>query len=305
MTAAASTSPPPPARVRIAAHAKANLLLRVLARETSGFHSIETLFTLLELADDLVVARIASGIELEVRGADTGPAEDNLAYRAAALMLEATGRRFGVRIALTKQVPVQAGLGGGSSDAAATLHAVNALAAHAVPRHEILQFAARLGSDVPFFASGAPFAVAWGRGERMFRLPPPPPAPALLLVPPTGVSTQDAYERIDAVRLHEARRGAVVLDADALLTWGGIGRLGGNDFESIVFGDQPEFKAAFERLAETGPLAVRLSGSGSALIAVYRNQAGREAAEQRLAGGDYRLIRTATRAQAAPGPQVQ
>ena len=293
-----------PDRVRIAAHAKANLFLRVLARETSGFHSIESLFTLLELADELVVQRIAQGIELEVQGADTGPTEDNLAYRAAALMLEATGRRFGVRIALTKNIPVQAGLGGGSSDAAAALHAVNALAQHVVPRHEILQYAARLGSDVPFFASGAPFALAWGRGERLFRLPAPHPAPALLLVPPTGVSTKEAYERIDAAWLHEARRGAIVLDPDALATWGGIGRLGGNDFESVIFGVHADLKAAFERLAETGPLAVRLSGSGSALIAIYRNEPSREAAEQRLAGGDFRLVRTMTRAQAAPGPEV-
>lgn len=307
MTSTSPASPPPPAppaRVRIAAHAKANLLLRVLARETSGFHSIETLFTLLDLADELVVERIASGIQLDVRGADTGPTEENLAYRAAALMLDATGRRFGVRIALTKEVPVQAGLGGGSSDAAATLHAVNALAQNAVPRHEILQYAARLGSDVPFFASGVPFALAWGRGERMFRLPAPPPAPALLLVPSTGVSTKDAYERMDAARLHETRRGAVVLEAEALSTWGGIGRLGGNDFESVIFGDRPDLKSAFEKLAEAGPLTARLSGSGSALIAIFRNEASRQAAEQQLAGGGYRLIRTATRAHPAPGPET-
>jgi 4-diphosphocytidyl-2-C-methyl-D-erythritol kinase len=294
-----------PDHVRIAAHAKANLLLRVLAREITGFHNIETLFTLLELADEIVVQRIAEGIELEVHGADTGPAEDNLAYRAAALMLDATGRRFGVRIALTKHVPVQAGLGGGSSDAAATLHAVNALAGHPVPRHEILQYAPRLGSDVPFFASGAPFALAWGRGERLFRLAAPAAAPVLLLLQHAGVSTKQAYERLDAAQLHEGRRGAIVLDADALATWGGVGRLGGNDFESVTFGDHPELKAAFERLAATGPLAVRLSGSGSALIAVYRNDASREAAELRMAGGDYRLIRTATRAQAARGPEPQ
>jgi 4-diphosphocytidyl-2-C-methyl-D-erythritol kinase len=296
---------PPPARVKIAAHAKANLFLRILAREASGFHTIETLFTLLELADELVVERIASGIELEVRGADAGPTQDNLAYRAADLMLDATGRHFGVRVSLAKAIPVRAGLGGGSSDAAAALHAVNALAQHAVPRHEVLQYAARLGSDVPFFASGAPFALAWGRGERLFRLPPPPPAPALLLVPPRGVSTKDAYDRIAGARVHEARRGAVVLDADALATWGGIGRLGGNDFESVIFGDHPDLKAAFERLAETGPLAVRLCGSGSAMLAVYRNEASTEAAELRLAGGDYRLIRTTTRAQAAPGPEAR
>jgi len=294
----------PPVRVRIPAHAKANLFLRVLSREASGFHGIETLFTLLELADELVVERISHGIGLDVHGADTGPAEENLAYRAAGLMLDATGRRFGVRIVLTKRVPVQAGLGGGSSDAAATLHAVNALAGHAVPRHEILQYASRLGSDVPFFASGAPFALAWGRGERLFRLPAPPAAPALLLIPPTGVNTKQAYERLDAVQVHEGRRGAIALDAEALTTWGGVGRLGGNDFESVVFGDHPDLKTAFERLAETGPLTVRLSGSGSALIAIYRNDASREAAELRLAGGDGRVIRTATRAQAAPGPEA-
>lgn len=295
----------PPVRLRIAAHAKANLFLRVLSREVSGFHSIETLLTLLELADELVVERVVEGVELEVQGADTGPAEENLAYRAAALMLQATGRRFGVRISLTKNIPVQAGLGGGSSDGAAALHAVNAIAGNAVPQHEILQYAARLGSDVPFFASGAPLALAWGRGERLFRLPAPPPAPALLVIPPAGVSTEHAYGRIDAARLHETRRGAVVLDADALTSWGGIGRLGGNDFESVIFGDHPELKTTFERVAETGPLLVRLSGSGSALIAIYRNEASREAAEQRLAGGGYRLIRTTTRAQAAPGPEAR
>jgi len=95
-----------------------------------------------------------------------------------------------------------------------------------------------------------------------------------------------------------------VLDPDALATWGSIGRLGGNDFESVIFGVHADLKAAFERLAETGPLAVRLSGSGSALIAIYRNEPSREAAEQRLAGGDFRLVRTMTRAQAAPGPEV-
>jgi len=299
-SAAASASP---ARVGITAHAKANLLLRVLAREASGFHAIETLFTLLDLADDLVVERTAEGIELEVEGADTGPREDNLAYRAAALMLEATGRRFGVRIRLTKRIPVQAGLGGGSSDAAATLHAVNALAGQAVPRNEILQYAARLGSDVPYLASGAPFAMGWGRGERLFRLPAPPAMPALLLVPGIGVSTADAYQQLDAGRSQEQRRGAVLLDADAFTTWGGIGRLGGNDFEPVVFGRYPELKAAFERLAETGPLTARLSGSGSALIAVYRNDQSLQAAEQRLAGGAYRLIPTMTRAQPAPGPE--
>jgi 4-diphosphocytidyl-2-C-methyl-D-erythritol kinase len=299
MTAASAA---PPARVRISAHAKANLFLRVLAREASGFHTIETLFTLLDLADELVIERTDQGVALEVEGADTGPTQENLAYRAAGLMLEATGGRFGVGIKLIKRIPVQAGLGGGSSDAAATLHAVNALAGQVVPRHEVLQHAARLGSDVPFLASGAPFALGWGRGERLFRLPAPPAMPALLLVPSVGVSTAEAYGELDAARRNQ-RRGAILLDSDAFTTWGGIGRLGGNDFEPVVFGRYPELKAAFERLAETGPLTVRLSGSGSALIAIYRNEDSRTAAEQRLAGGSYRVARTMTRQEPAPGPE--
>jgi 4-diphosphocytidyl-2-C-methyl-D-erythritol kinase len=219
-------------------------------------------------------------------------------------MLEATGSSFGVRVHLTKRIPVQGGLGGGSSDAAATLHGVNALAGGVLPRHEILRYAARLGSDVPFLASGAPFAIGWGRGERLFRLPAPPAMPALLLIPPSGVRTAEAYQQLDAARSPDQRRGAVLLDAEAFSTWGGIGRLGGNDFEPVVFGRHPDLKAAFERLAETGPLTVRLSGSGSALIAVYRNDDSRQAAERRMAGGSYRLVQTRTRAQPAPGPDA-
>src|SRR5438477_248344 len=120
--------------VRIAAHAKVNLFLRILARETSGFHQIETAFALLELADELVVRRTDAGVALEVDGPDLGPVDQNLAVRAARAVLDATGNRFGVAIALSKRIPVRAGLGGGSSDAAAALHAVNMLAGNAVPR---------------------------------------------------------------------------------------------------------------------------------------------------------------------------
>src|SRR5207302_11174196 len=135
------------------------------------------------LADELRVRRTDAGVELEVNGPDLGPTDENLAVRAARAVLDATGSRFGVAIALTKRIPVRAGLGGGSSDGAAVLHAVNALAGNAVPRHELLHFAAKLGADVAFFAGGAALAVAWGRGERQFRMPAPPSPPALVAVP--------------------------------------------------------------------------------------------------------------------------
>ena len=282
--------------VTIQAHAKANLFLRVLAREESGFHQLETLFTLLELHDTLTVERIASGVELTVEGADTGPADDNLAVRAARMVLDATGARFGVRMHLTKRIPVGGGLGGGSSNGAAALHAVNQLAGNAVPSHEILQFAAKLGADMPFLASGRSFALAWGRGERLFALPAPPAAPVLVVVPPFGVNTAKAYQELDAGRNeNQWFRGSIVLEPDALGTWGGIGRLGGNDFESPVFGKEPGLKTLFEQLAETRPLMARMSGSGSALIAIYKSERDRDDAAETIGSLQATLIRTATK----------
>ncbi|UCD23824.1 MAG: 4-(cytidine 5'-diphospho)-2-C-methyl-D-erythritol kinase [Gemmatimonadota bacterium] len=290
-------------RVTIRAHAKTNLFLRVLAREESGYHSIETLFTLLELHDTITLERAESGIELQVTGADTGPVEQNLVYRAAQMVLQATGTNIGLRVSLQKEIPPQAGLGGGSSDGAAALHAVNHMVNNAVPRHEILQFAAKLGSDVAFFASGAPMAIGWSRGERLFRVPAPKPAAALVVVPDFGVSTKDAYEMLRVGKGSGDRRGAVVLDLDALTTWGGIGRLGGNDFETVLFGKLPELRELFERLAQTGPRLVRVSGSGSAVAAIYANENQRDNAALEIGEGKRRVIKTMTRATAAPGPE--
>jgi 4-diphosphocytidyl-2-C-methyl-D-erythritol kinase len=291
------------AAVRVAAHAKVNLFLRILARDTSGYHQIETAFALLELADELAARRTESGVTLEVEGPDLGPTDENLAVRAARAMLDATGGRFGVALRLTKRIPVRAGLGGGSSDAAATLHAVNALAGNAVPRHELLHLAARLGADVAFCATGAPLALAWGRGERLFRVPPPPAAPALVAVPTVAVATPDAYRWWDEANAAPPPRGPVVLDLDALATWGSIGRLGGNDFESPVFGKHPELRALYERVAGTGPVWVRLCGSGSAVAAVYKKERERDDAARTLGEQQQRLFATATRATAAPPPQ--
>ena len=294
--------------VRVTAHAKMNLLLRVLARETGGHHQIETAFVLLELADEITVTRTnaAGRVSLTVDGPDLGPSDENLVVRAARAVLEATGAKFGVDIALTKRIPVRAGLGGGSSDGAAVLHAVNALARSAVPRPELLLMAARLGADVPFFASGAPAALAWGRGERLYRLGPcPPAAPALIAVPPVAVATPDAYRWWDEMHPAPATRGPVVLDAEAFASWGSIGRLGGNDFEVPVFSRHGELRALYERLAQTGPLWVRLCGSGAAIAAVYRTGRDRDDAAVTLAGRNVTVIATSTRSTAAPAPSAQ
>lgn len=269
--------------VTLAAPAKLNLFLRVLAREDDGYHGLETLFCLIDLADELrAERREGTGVTLAVEGADCGPAEQNLATRAAKLVLDATGHPCAIHLSLVKRIPMQAGLGGGSSDAAAALLAVNQLVNNAVPRHELLQFASRLGSDVPFFVSGGSLALAWGHGERMLRLPPLPKAPGLLLIPPIGISTPEAYRQIDSTRHGSAKRGSVAMDLDSLSGWGSVARLGGNDFEFALFGRHPELKQGFEALAGTHPLLCRMTGSGSALFAIYRSVRDRDDARMQL-----------------------
>ncbi|HUK22032.1 MAG TPA: 4-(cytidine 5'-diphospho)-2-C-methyl-D-erythritol kinase [Gemmatimonadales bacterium] len=294
-------------RVRAAAHAKVNLLLRILAAERAGMHQIETVFALLELADEIVVTRTTARgeVRLDVTGADTGPVEENLAVRAARAVLEATGERFGVHIQLDKRIPVRGGLGGGSSDAGATLHAVNRLANGAVPQAELLHFATRLGADVAFFTSRAPLAVAWGHGERLFQAVGPPAAPALVAVPRVTVSTADAYRWWDEAHGGDGgpKRGALLLDQAALETWGSLGRLGGNDFETVVFGHHAAIRELFERVAGTRPYWVRLCGSGSAVAAVYATERMRDDAALELGSKHQTLIRTATRVTPAPPPE--
>ncbi|HEU4954626.1 MAG TPA: 4-(cytidine 5'-diphospho)-2-C-methyl-D-erythritol kinase [Gemmatimonadales bacterium] len=269
--------------VEVTAHAKANLFLRVLGREADGYHAIETLFCRLDLADTLrAERREGGGVTVEVHGAEVGPPETNLAVRAARMVLEALEHRFAVHLTLTKRIPIGAGLGGGSADAAGALLAVNRLAADAVPRHELLQFAARLGSDVPFCLSGAPLALGWGRGERLLRLPALPAAPGLVVAPPIPIATAEAYRWVDAARESAGRRGALALDLDALSRWGDVARMAGNDFESPVFARHREIRSAFEALVATHPVVCRMTGSGSSLLAIYRHAGDREDARMRL-----------------------
>lgn len=280
--------------ITIEARAKLNLFLRVLSKDDDGYHSLETLFCRVALADSLTATRTSAGITLEVTGADTGPDKDNLAVRAAEMALAALRTKFGVHLKLEKRIPVGGGLGGGSADAAAALEAVNALAGNVIPRAELLQFASKLGSDVAYCFSGASLALGWGRGERMVVLPPLPPAPILLLVPPVPVNTAEAYRWIAEARQNQGRRGAVAMDLESLGSWGNVGRLAGNDFESPVFARLPAVRAAFEAVVGTKPLACRMSGSGSTIFGVYRNPRDRDDAAMMLGRKLGRAIATET-----------
>src|SRR5574338_1226532 len=172
MTGSDRRVPPPGSIARTVAQAKVNLVLRVLAREASGYHQLETLFCRLELADDVVVRTNVTGRSLECAGeamprAGLGPGEQNLAWRAASAYAEATGWPNAWAVEITKRIPVGGGLGGGSADAGAVLRCLNALAPAPVSEAALIALASGLGSDVPFLTIDAPLALGWGRGERL------------------------------------------------------------------------------------------------------------------------------------------
>lgn len=184
--------------VRVRVPAKVNLVLAVEPRRADGFHGVTTLLQAVALFDRLTV-RPAPALRLtcSIPGVPTGP--DNLAWRAASLLAARLGRSPCVHLALTKAIPVAAGLGGGSADAAAALVACNALWNGRLDRSELATVAAELGSDVPFFLWGGT-ARGEGRGERITALAPLPPWPCLVSVPPRRkTSTAAAYAQLDRI----------------------------------------------------------------------------------------------------------
>ena len=265
------------------AHAKINLVLRMLAREASGYHGIETLFQLLEL-HDLVHVRVGTmapsltcaGPTMPAGG--LGPAEQNLAWRAAVAYTTASGWNTGWAIEIEKHIPVGGGLGGGSADAAAVLRAFEALSPAPLGIERLLQIAGTLGADVPFLVSGESLAWAWGRGDRLLPLPALPTASVLLAVFPDGVNTGAAYGAF--ARARDARGDVVsafAYPAGAFSSWASIAALAVNDFEPVVSEMHagvaamlPSVRAlAAERRRHGAPAIGMMSGSGATCFLLH------------------------------------
>jgi 4-diphosphocytidyl-2-C-methyl-D-erythritol kinase len=283
-----------PRRVRAAAPAKINLWLRVFGRDVRGYHAIESLFQLVDLTDELVVERVSGGVHLTGAPPELGAAEDNLVVRAAERFFAATLCPGGVAVALTKRIPWNAGLGGASSDAAATLAAMNRLFGNPLAPDDLLEVAAGLGSDVPFFLAGTALALGWGRGERLLACPPLPARPLLVVPPAAPVRTADAYAWLDRDRGAEhSGEYAAVVSTDALGDWAAVRRHSHNDFEAVVAGRLPAIGHWLDRLRETDAFLVRLAGSGGAIVALFDSVAARDAAWT-LLGSDPATLRAAT-----------
>lgn len=274
-----------PDAAEAAAPAKVNLFLRVLGREESGYHALETLFCALSLADTVRIRRGAPGIRLHVEGGvDTGPAERNLCVRAAERFYAGLGEAPSVDIHLTKKVPSAAGLGGGSSDGAAALRALNALHGEPLDRAALLRMASELGSDVPFFLCGSALALAWSRGERLLALPPLPPRPVIVAHPGVAMPTAEAFRRIA-----ERRGGGYAPDArslalERLRDWDSVAALAENDFQAVVAEEIPFIHLATSALRQGGARTAMMAGSGSSVFGVFDSDDARDAALERMRG---------------------
>jgi 4-diphosphocytidyl-2-C-methyl-D-erythritol kinase len=267
-----------PGRVRVLAPAKINLTLEILRRRADGYHDLATVLQALDLADELVLeVAPGAGVTLAVDGAGVVPAGPaNLAFRAAAIFLAAraalvrggTPRPIAVSIHLTKRIPVAAGLGGGSADAAAVLLGLNHLCNRPLGAAALHRLAAELGSDVPFFLVGGT-CLATGRGERLRRLPPLPACRVVLAAPGVPVETQWAYAARTAEELTSGGASSSMLEfAIRERSWSGIARALVNDLEEVVARRFGVVAGILEELRRGEIVGARMSGSGSAAYAL-------------------------------------
>lgn len=274
------------------AYAKINLCLEVLGRRRDGYHNVTTVLQTVDL-HDILTYEVAETLSLRC----SDPAletEDNLVLRAARLLQRVTGQTAGASIHLEKRIPVGAGLGGGSSDAAATLVALSSLWGLQMTEANLQNLGAALGSDVPFFLVGGT-AVAEGRGEMVTPLPPLAPHWAVIVVPSLQLpdKTSLMYSRLTpreyttgSVTQHLARR---IRNGESLE----IGLIF-NAFEWVAFRHFEQIDLVRQRVVEAGADHVRLCGAGPSLYAIYPQEEAARAMAERLQqeGLDVHLVRT-------------
>jgi len=288
----------PHRRLVARAHAKVNLDLRVLGTRPDGFHELRTVFQAVELHDTVICSERPGPLELKCRTSGVPLDDSNLVWKAAAALWKALGRGGDPRdtsITIEKAIPMEAGLGGGSADAAATLQALGRLWGGA-PVTLLREVASAIGADVAFFLSGGT-ALGLGRGEEIYPLLDLPPHWIVIVRPPFGVSTAEAYAWYDEDRnagLKETREFQMLP-----VPWPTRAAQMVNDLEPPVVRRHPEIHPLKAALRDAGAVASAMSGSGSAVFGLFRGRAAAASVIKPLSRGGAKalLTRTLTRAE--------
>jgi len=265
--------------MKIRAPAKVNLWLRVVGRRSDGYHLIDSLMVPVGLYDEIEIIRAKgkSGmITVTSDHPDVPSGSRNLAYQAASLLLGRRGVKDAVHIRVRKRIPVGAGLGGGSSDAAATLVGLNRLFRLKLPRREILSLASRLGADVPFFIYGRP-ARARGIGERIKPLGSFPRLWMVIVYPGFGVSTRWVYQNVKLTKPGKHTSINTLLRDPKKLV-----RLLSNDLEKVTIRRYPRIGLLKKRLIEESAAGALMAGSGSSVFGIFTSEQHARKAWRRL-----------------------
>jgi len=265
------------------APAKINLCLSVLAKRPDGYHEVEMVMQAVALYDEITVGLAGGGITVRCDSGAIPAGEGNIAYRAAREMLDLSGRQTGIAIEIKKNIPVAAGLGGGSSDAAAVLVACNRILETGLSREQLAEVGTRLGMDVPFFLYG-PTALARGRGEVLTSLPSPPKFWVLLVNPGFETSTAWVYKNLS---FGLTKKGDCTNIAGLKVSQ--IARSLHNDLETVTSAAHPVIGEMEQSLLDTGALGVCMSGSGPTVFGMFQAEAACRAAAQVLHTKGWRL----------------
>ncbi len=290
-------------RVTVPSFAKLNLDLRVLSKRADGYHELRTIFQTVSLHDSLRID-FAPAKRTKIELHSSIEIADNLVVRAARLALEHLRMNAEIRFALEKHIPMGAGMGGGSSNAAATLMAIPALAGKRIPFAQLSALAESLGSDVPFFLHGGT-ALGLGRGTELYPLPDLAQHHALVVSTGIHVSTAEAYKalrRSVTNALTSEAQSPILREFQAIAWLLDVVRLQDlavkNDFEPVVFQIHPELAALVRKLRKLGAKPAMMTGSGSAVFGVFESGlAARRAAKAFGASSITYLVRFMNRRQ--------
>lgn len=259
--------------IRLQSPAKLNLWLKVLGRRADGYHELDMLLCPVSLYDELVLAlNPGPGIKLAVDDSlgQAIPVDGtNLAFRAAELFLTRLELTCGVDIRLVKRIPAGAGMGGGSSNAAAVLRGLNALHGNPLAADELVTLALELGADVPFFLLQHP-ARALGIGEKLTPYTESLPAAAIVIFPGIMVSTAKIYQNLNLALTNKSKH-SICLSVQKETTWPELGYVPQNDLEASALALFPEIETAKNVLEEAGLCHVLMTGSGSAVFGLCQN----------------------------------
>ena len=254
------------------APAKINLMLDVLHKRPDGFHEVEMVMTMIDLADRLEMSEQPRDTIIITSQAGYIPLDEkNLAFQAARLIKERYDVRKGVHIHLDKKIPVAAGLAGGSSDAAATLRGLNRLWDLNIPLEELLSLGAELGSDVPFCVTGGS-ALATGRGEILKPIPNPPQCWAVVAKPPINVSTADVYGRLRSDNIHRHPSAKAMVEALEAGSFQDMCQSLGNVLEEVTLNMHPEVQQLKEAMLKLGADGALMSGSGPTVFGLVSKE---------------------------------